>query len=708
MVVRAGLGLGGQQGRARLLAGRPCPPGLPGWLAGVVRVQVEPRRLEVVPGEPVAFQIEIYNSRNVIDAYTVTLLGLDGPETGGAGVSVVTEPRSLSLFPETEGTLTVLCTLPLGFPAGPRTIGVATVSTTDASVSVVEDIEVVVAAVRDLSIEVRPQSVTGGRRALLGLTVDNRGNVPVDLAVRASDAEGLLRFSLEHPHLVVPPASTVRTRVAVSGRRPLVGSPTPRIVTLAVQEDGGQTREAIATFIQKPLLPRALLTLAAVVGALALWAAVLFQGVDQAVDDVAESTAQAEVAAAGTGVVAGQVSGPSGPLGGVMVTLAGSAEATTTSLTDGEIGSYRFAELVTPGSYVLTFAKEGFASQTFTVELAEDEVVTGRDVVLATETGSITGTVVDDTGAAVGGVAVTVSAAGPDGAEPVDPDPAAPPDAVTMESGSVGFFAVSGLPAPGDYVLTFAKEGFVTATHTVSLTADEGGVDMAPELARLHTASIAGLVRADRLQATPCTPAQCGLGGVEIEVTSADVSVAVVSAGSPDPGRYRAGELPAGRFTVTFSAEGYQTQAVDVEVAADQEFQLDVALAGEPGLISGAASGCTGVELRLGDLSPLVPPRSEVLDGGDDDFSFADLRTPATYRVVFSGPEVDGFRDVQVVDVDLGAAGARADVDATCATAPPPAADTAPAVAEPPVSDAAVSEEGGREVGLLPPLLGRR
>jgi hypothetical protein len=71
------------------------------------------------------------------------------------------------------------------------------------------------------------------------------------------------------------------------------------------------------------------------------------------------------------------------------------------------------------GSYVLTFGADGFQSQTFTVELGEDEVVSGREVVLATEMGSITGTVVDDEGAPLGGVAVTVR-----GAE----DPAAPAD----------------------------------------------------------------------------------------------------------------------------------------------------------------------------------------------------------------------------------------------------------------------------------------
>lgn len=681
----------------------------------MVRVQVEPRRLEVIPGEPVAFQIVVYNSRNVIDAYAVTLLGLDGPETGGAGVSVVTEPRSLSLFPGTEGTLTVLCTLPLGFPAGSRTIGVATVSTTDATVSVVEDIEVVVAAVQDLSLEIRPQSVTGGRRALLGMAVENRGNVPVGLTIRANDAEGVLDFSYENQNVVVPPASTVRTRVAVSGRRPLIGSPTPRIVTLAADDDGGQSREAVATFIQKPLIPRALLTLLAVVGVLALWAAVLFRGVGQAVDDVAETAAEAQDAAAGTGVVAGLVSGPAGPLGGVMVTLAGAAEATTTSLTDGDVGGYQFVDLVTPGSYVLTFTMDGFESQTFTVELAEDEVVSGRDVVLATETGAITGTVVDGTGAAVGGVAVTVDPAGADGTAPLaDPDPSAPVDALTMETGSVGFFVVSGLPAPGDYVLTFAKNGFVTTTQTVSLTADEGGVDVAPELARLETASVAGVVRSDALDAAPCPAAECGLAGVQIEVTNGDVSVVALSAGSPSPGQYQAGALSAGTFTVTFSREGYQTQVVQVDLVADQQVVLDVALSGEVGAISGVASGCTSAELRRGDLSPLVPPRIDLLAADDGQFAFADLRTPAVYRVVFSGPEADGFRDVEVVDVDLGPGQVRSDIDVVCdQEAPADATDPGPPATVPgspggePVEDP-LSEEGAPGAELLGPLLGRR
>lgn len=683
-------------------------------MAGDVRVQVEPRRLEVVPGDPVALQIQIYNSRNIIDAYSVTLLGLDA-DTGGAGVSVVTEPPSLSLFPETEGTLTVLFTLPLGFPAGTRTVGVATVSTTDAAVSVVEDIELAVAPVHELSMEVQPQSVTGGGRALFGITVENRGNVPADLTLRASDAERLLSSKFERPHLVAPPASTVRSRLAVAGRRPLLGSPAPRIITVAAEESGGQSLEAVATFIQKPLIPRALLTLAAVVGALALWASVLFQGVDRAVEDVAQTSAQAEAAAAGSGVIAGTVSGPSGPLGGVTVTLSGAAEATTTSPTEGDVGAYRFAELATPGAYVLTFAKDGYESQTFAVELAEDEVVTGRDVELTVATGSITGTVVDEAGAPVGGVAVTVAPAAPDGTDSQATDAApssvgaasqAMPTAVTMETGSVGLFNLTGLPVPGDYVLTFSKDGFAPVTQAVTLAAEGGGAEVSPTLARVRTASVSGLVRADRLQTTPCTPAECGLGGVQVEVSDGQLSVAAMSATSPAPGRYQVTDLPAGAFTVTFTKAGFQVQTVEVQVADGQQLQLDVALAGDPGALSGAAVGCTSVELRLSDLSPLAPPRSEALDVAGGDFTFAALRTPALYRVVFRGPEIGGFRDVQVIDVELGPGAVRADLDVTCdADAPTAPASDREAPPPPPVL---VNGSEEQEAGLLSQLIGQR
>jgi hypothetical protein len=100
---------------------------------------------------------------------------------------------------------------------------------------------------------------------------------------------------------------------------------------------------------------------------------------------------------------------------------------------------------------------------------------------------------------------------------------------------------------------------------------------------------------------------------VDIEVAGGDVAVKAMSAGSPQPGRYEATGLPEGSFTVTFSQDGYQTQVVELDVLAGQQVLLDVALVGEEGAISGVASGCVSAELRLGNLTPLVPPRSDTL-----------------------------------------------------------------------------------------------
>ena len=51
-------------------------------------------------------------------------------------------------------------------------------------------------------------------------------------------------------------------------------------------------------------------------------------------------------------------------------------------------------------------------------------------------------------------------------------------------------------------------------------------------------------------------------------------------------------------------------------------------------------------------------------------FGIAELPTPAEYRVVFSGPSSDGFRDVQVVDITLGPGEVRDAVTAGCSAAP--------------------------------------
>ena len=86
-----------------------------------MRLEVTPAELDVNVGEPIVLQVEVYNSRSVIDGYQATRLGLRGQP-------FTSEPRELSLFPESSGVMLLTFTLPPNFPAGPRVIGVRVAS----------------------------------------------------------------------------------------------------------------------------------------------------------------------------------------------------------------------------------------------------------------------------------------------------------------------------------------------------------------------------------------------------------------------------------------------------------------------------------------------------------------------------------------------------------------------------------------------------
>ncbi|HEV2760391.1 MAG TPA: hypothetical protein VGV86_12560, partial [Acidimicrobiales bacterium] len=75
-----------------------------------MRLDVTPAEVDAAVGEPVVLQVEVYNSRSVIDGYRPTLLGLPGQ-------SFTSDPPELSLFPETHGVMIITFTPPPSLPA---------------------------------------------------------------------------------------------------------------------------------------------------------------------------------------------------------------------------------------------------------------------------------------------------------------------------------------------------------------------------------------------------------------------------------------------------------------------------------------------------------------------------------------------------------------------------------------------------------------
>ena len=91
----------------------------------------------------------------------------------------------------------------------------------------------------------------------------------------------------------------------------------------------------------------------------------------------------------GDGVIGGRVSSPGGPLGGVeIVATSGELEFKTVSLTLDDVGAFNLRTLPTPGSYTLTFQRDGYEPATRTVDLVAAQQLTGLAVTMAPSNGS--------------------------------------------------------------------------------------------------------------------------------------------------------------------------------------------------------------------------------------------------------------------------------------------------------------------------------
>lgn len=165
----------------------------------------------------------------------------------------------------------------------------------------------------------------------------------------------------------------------------------------------------------------------------------------------------------GTGTVVGTVSNTSGTgVGGVTVTVGGMASPpSTTTLTDGSVGTFQLAGVPSPGTYTLVFSMDGYAEQTVPIRLVADETPKPVNVVLAAATGVIRGSVVDGNKAGMSGVTVTAT----------DGQQTWPVATTSATRGSpAGSYLLTDLP-PGVYSVTAEYSATETRTARVTVVA---------------------------------------------------------------------------------------------------------------------------------------------------------------------------------------------------------------------------------------------
>ncbi|MEJ3750438.1 NEW3 domain-containing protein [Actinomycetes bacterium KLBMP 9797] len=239
-------------------------------MATPLRVAVSIESIAAAPGDTFTFDVTVRNTSDIVEHYVVEILGLP------TGATTRIEPDIAKLRPGESATATVRLAVPenAAAAAGLYTLGVLVRSRYRGEVSRCEELPLTLAAVDDVTVRVDPEVATGGRGARYTVQVSNGGNLPVRLALAASDPERRVTSTFDPPLLDLPQGASAYAFLEV--RAPVPWNKEKQRV-LTVEATGGGTRgTGTATFVQQPRFASKLVRAAGMVGAvLALAGAVL-------------------------------------------------------------------------------------------------------------------------------------------------------------------------------------------------------------------------------------------------------------------------------------------------------------------------------------------------------------------------------------------------------------------------------------------------
>lgn len=336
----------------------------------------------------------------------------------------------------------------------------------------------------------------------------------------------------------------------------------------------------------------------------------------------------------GDGVIAGEVRGADGPIGGAsVVATAGDSTARTVSLTEGDVGAFTLRNLPTPGTFTVVVAAPGHAPETLTLDLSAEQQLTGVSVTLGTDAGELFGRVTEQPGGEPAtGVEVTVS----DGTTTLS--------TVTQSAGDgAGSWRLGGLAVPATYTVTLARDDLAAQTVQVVLdafgTITAGGSPADGVTAALHPAGadLTGTVSVRNAVDGGVGPA----GNVTVTAVSGSRTYTVTSSSQPadDVGRYVLPQLPPGTYTVTAARPGSTPAAATVTLEAGVGRELDLQLAAPASVTAtvvaadGPVAGAVVGLYRATEYGTAAAPVASVRTDGDGRALFAELDAPEHYVV---------------------------------------------------------------------------
>lgn len=216
-------------------------------LSGGVTLALAPTALTVKPGEEAIAEVRIRNKSNVVDQYDIKVVGEPSRWT-------ITEPTTLSLFPDAEGVAKVRFR-PVRSPevrAGRKGFTIAAQSRASANISADQDGIIDVAPFSEATLAIAPRTARGGESASYRVTIENRGNVALQAMVEGVDPDELLTFRFDPPDVLVAPGESAYVQLLVQTRATFFeGPPQPHAFKAQLRADGAPPMPVDATFLQE-------------------------------------------------------------------------------------------------------------------------------------------------------------------------------------------------------------------------------------------------------------------------------------------------------------------------------------------------------------------------------------------------------------------------------------------------------------------------
>lgn len=643
-----------------------------------MRTELGITHLEVEPGRPARIEIEVTNVSDVIDGVTAIVDGIDQ-------TWIRYDTPVVSLFPSVTSTIGFTIDIPADCPAGDYLVVVRIVSTIDPDRQTVHDFWINVAPVVGFGLELRPRVVVAGSSASIEATITNQGNVDAPVFVSALDRTREAECVVNPPEIVVPEGGSATVGIDMRGPRPWFGQAPTRTVVVTVVSDAVEVEE-LATFTQKPRVPRGVITFLILAGIVALWATIFLVVVSAlgSGDDPAKATASAFASggepnvslAAIAGTAEGRVTAATTGDGVPRITVEAFRVRSSGDLVPSgsaataDDGTYSLGSLI-PGDYVLVFTGDGFDELWYPAGASVDEA--GAVPVPPTETiGGLNAVLTGGSGAFVGVVTVPESAladpvitvtatfvdrgadaAGDDtDAEGASDTVDAPPQVFVQET-SDGNIRLDGLPSPGDYRIRVEGADFEPQVFDESLEAGEIKVLNTVRLGAA-SGSIAG--RVVDAEGRP-------LGNVAVTVASGDQVREITTPTSGNVGEFFVVGLETpNTYVLTFELDGFSGQTIALDVLAGEDRTgITALLIGGIGSVSGTVRDTAGAP--IGDVAVTIAGKdfsagtTTLTTGGDGagvgSYSVSGIPVPGVYTLTF---DAEGYVP-ETIEVGFLAAG---------------------------------------------------